>query len=276
MIPTEKCIEILDDCKRLGVKAVQFTGGGEPTVHPDHIRIFKHAQDIGLKTALITNGYRYQDIDVYNHFEWIRVSLDAGRADTYQKIRKHSGFFQVTENIRHMKDLYKGTLGVGFVITPENYQEIELGIETAWMQGASYIRLAGIISEQGSMAYDDDTYRDIINNIETLKRKYESDRFRIYDQFNARYMNLRRPDYEFCGYQYYTVYIGGDQKVYRCCTTSYTKHGLVGDLAEQSFHDWVMNSKRDFDARTCNQCQFNDKNRVINYMLHQPKHVEFV
>lgn len=32
MLPFDKVTEILDDC--VGVKAVQYTGGGEPTVHP--------------------------------------------------------------------------------------------------------------------------------------------------------------------------------------------------------------------------------------------------
>jgi len=275
MIPTEKCIEILDDCKRLGVKAMQFTGGGEPTVHPDHIQIFKHAQDIGLKTALITNGYRYQDIDVYSRFEWIRVSLDAGQADTYQKIRKHSGFFQVCENIRHIADLYKGTLGVGFIVTGDNFTEIVEATKTAKMQGADYIRIGAVITNNIQTMYQN--VEHYIQQQIGIARRYEDDKFKVYDQFNNRLYDLKKPDYKFCGYQYFTVYIGGDQKVYRCCTTSYTKHGLVGDLTKQTFYDWATTSDRDFDARTCNICQFNDRNRTISYMLTpNPKHVDFV
>src|SRR6185436_8088075 len=47
-IPTDKAIEILNDCAALGVKAVQFTGGGEPTVHPEHMKLFNHALGLGL------------------------------------------------------------------------------------------------------------------------------------------------------------------------------------------------------------------------------------
>jgi 2-iminoacetate synthase ThiH len=46
MISYEKCIEILDDCKEVGVKALQYTGGGEPTVHPKHREIFQHTLDL--------------------------------------------------------------------------------------------------------------------------------------------------------------------------------------------------------------------------------------
>lgn len=34
MIPLDKVLEILDDCVEMGVRAIQLTGGGEPTVHP--------------------------------------------------------------------------------------------------------------------------------------------------------------------------------------------------------------------------------------------------
>ena len=39
MIPTEKALEIVKDCSTLGVQGLQFTGGGEPTVHPDHLHL---------------------------------------------------------------------------------------------------------------------------------------------------------------------------------------------------------------------------------------------
>ena len=57
-IPTSKAYEILEDCKELGVKAIQFTGGGEPTVHPAHGLLFQCAQDLGMATALVTNGIK--------------------------------------------------------------------------------------------------------------------------------------------------------------------------------------------------------------------------
>ena len=34
IIPLRKMLEIFDDCVELGVKAVEITGGGEPSLHP--------------------------------------------------------------------------------------------------------------------------------------------------------------------------------------------------------------------------------------------------
>ena len=277
MIPTDKCIEILDDCRSLGVEAIQFTGGGEPTVHPDHLKIFEYAQK-HFKTGLISNGFYLKDWDIYNKFDWIRISLDAACSETYQKIRKHSGFYTVVSNINDFSREYKGTLGVGFVVAKDNYNELYEAAKLAKDIGADYIRYGAIMSNSGTDLYSHGIEIPIEESITAASRDYADNKFKIHDLFTSRLIDLRSgsPDYDFCGYQYFTVYIGGDQKVYRCCTTSYTRHGDVGDLSKQRFFDWAVNAKRDFNAKSCSVCQFNDKNRVINYLLSQPDHVEFV
>jgi hypothetical protein len=111
----------------------------------------------------------------------------------------------------------------------------------------------------------------------------EDDKFKVIDLFSHRINDLDQgsPDYPLCGYQHFTVYIGGDQKVYRCCTTSYTKHGEVGDLSKMSFKEWFESKERyelyrNFNPSTCHHCQFNNQNEVINYLVSTPDHVEFV
>ena len=55
-------------------------------------------------------------------------------------------------------------------------------------------------------------------------------------------------------------------------------HGDIGNLTGMRFKDWIKAFRRyDFDARACGRCQFNEKNRVINYLLEpNPAHVNFV
>ncbi len=45
----EKVQEVLGDCCEMGVKAVTFTGGGEPTVHPRFQEIVDLAWKLGLR-----------------------------------------------------------------------------------------------------------------------------------------------------------------------------------------------------------------------------------
>jgi MoaA/NifB/PqqE/SkfB family radical SAM enzyme len=290
-IPMPKALEILDDCAMLGVKAIQFTGGGEPTVHPDHLLIFEYAQNIGLETALVTNGIIFRDgwEGILPRMKWVRVSIDASSPDQYAAVRRVKPEFyatalghvaQLAAEIKHQKT--DCLLGVGYVLTPENWADAYEGIRLIRETGAANVRLSAMFSTDGTKPYEPiHAYiRAEIDKIKTLERPG----FAVIDMFGNRIADLvqHSPDYEFCGYQQFNMYIGGNLRVYRCCTTAYTHHGEVGDLTNQRFASWFYSQNKTrnyawFDARTCEICQFNGKNRAINYLKdEQPQHVNFV
>lgn len=285
MIPFKKVEEILHDCQKMGVKAVQFTGGGEPTLHPDYIKIFEIAQFLGLQTGLVTNGTKFNDWDfpILRRMSWIRVSLDAGHPKTYEKIRNSKLWPRVITNIKLLGKGFNGPLvGVGFVITKDNYKEIYSAAKIVKESGISYMRVAAMFSAEGSKYYKD-IYEDILGDIEYTKAMLTTANFKLIDLFSHRLSDLDQgsPKNPFCGYQHFTLYIGGDQKLYRCCTTSYTTHGEIGDLKNQSLKDWWENEAteayKDFDAQTCHHCQFNAQNELINSLVKNPPlHADFV
>lgn len=288
MIDMMKAIEILDDCFRLGVKAIQFTGGGEPTVHPDHMGIFAYAQGLGLQTSLVTNGTRLLDgwEGVLSKMAWIRVSVDAGTPETYSKVRRcpPEQYEKTLSNIRRIVANAPESclVGAGYVVTRENYKEIFEGCLNLKHAGVPYVRLCAMFSTDGP-GYYEGIYEAIKERIQRAK-SLEGDHFKVIDLFGDRISDLSQhsPDYSFCGYQQFVTYIGANLRVYRCCTTSYTKHGEVGDLSDKRFSEWFNSDRKDgqyaeFDARTCEVCQFNGQNRVINYLLEdEPLHVDFV
>lgn len=290
-IPTDKAIEILDDCRNLGVKAIQFTGGGEPTVHPEHLRLFEFAQILGMETSLVTNGVIFRPgwQKVLPKMKWVRVSVDAGRAEEYSAVRRVKPEFyeKVLANITALAAEIKqqGTdclLGVGYVITRENWSDMYEGVLRIRETGAANVRLSAMFSDQGADYYDG-AYDQIRLEIARVK-ELETATFKVVELFGDRIADLvqHAPDYDFCGYQQFNMYIGGNLKVYRCCTTSYTKHGEVGDLANQSLASWFFSQQKkaayeSFKASSCSTCQFNSKNRTINYMIDSdPLHKNFV
>jgi wyosine [tRNA(Phe)-imidazoG37] synthetase (radical SAM superfamily) len=106
-IETSKAKEIIEDCASIGVKAIQFTGGGEPTVHKDYLELICLAQDLGLDTALVTNGVKLNpDDDAIQSLDWIRVSVDAGHAMTYAKIRNvtENHWYKMWENVNKLAE----------------------------------------------------------------------------------------------------------------------------------------------------------------------------
>ena len=289
-IPTAKAIEILDDCASLGVKALQFTGGGEPTVHPDHLLLFGYAQNLGLETSLVTNGVLFRP--GWEHtlpkMKWVRVSIDASTPEMYASVRRVKPEFYATA-LSHVTMLAaeikkQGTdclLGVGYVLTRENWADAYEGIRRIRETGAHNVRLSAMFSTAGQSYYDgvEHAIRAEIVKIKTLN----SPEFAVVDLFGGRIADLvqHAPDYDFCGYQQFNMYVGGNLKVYRCCTTAYTLHGEVGDLKDQTFASWFYSQQKfkayeDFNARSCEFCQFHGKNRSVLYMIGEPQHVNFV
>ena len=294
-IPTERCLAFLDEFKRAGVLAVQFTGGGEPTVHQDHERIFARAVETGLKASLVSNGLRWSDrliADILPRFAWVRVSVDAGNATTYASIRRTpaDNFHKVIRHVGRLADAIKlagssCTLGVGYVVTPENYKEIDSGIAVAKGTGARYIRLSAMFNPEGEAPYAN-IYPAIKADITEARLRYDSPAFSVVDLFGERLADLHdgAPDYRTCSYQHYTSYVGGDMRAYRCCVLAYNHRGLVDGGKDLEHTPWDVfwaseervNDFERFDAHGCERCQFNPKNRAMSYLLDKsPGHVEF-
>lgn len=264
-LPTEKALEILYDCAEMGVEAVQFTGGGEPTVHPDFQKIVNSASMHGLKWALVTNGVRLDRFDV-SQAAWIRVSLDAANAQTYAAIRNcdRSHFDRACDAIR------RNRCGVGFVVTPENWTEVYDAALLAKGLGASNIRIGAQFSADGIGPYRDFTHRAaaLCQEAEGLA----GDGFEVTNRFLEKLSELEagRPNFHRCGYQQFTTYIGADQNLYRCCVYAYNPHGLIGSVQGRRFKDaWreAYRSLAGFDAGTCERCQFTAINRTLEYVL---------
>jgi MoaA/NifB/PqqE/SkfB family radical SAM enzyme len=283
MIPYEKCLEILEDAAHAGVKSVIFTGGGEPTVHPEHMEIFKHAIAIGMECSLNTNGHvlRKGWEEILPYFTYIRFSIDAGSPEEYAEVRKVSEnvYHKVLKNLHDVADECRNedcTVGTGYVVAPTSAEHLYQGVRNIREAGADYVRLASMQSKQGLAAYDG-KLREVREAIEFAKT-LETDDFKVVDLFDI--AQGEKVDDPACGFQHFVVYIGGNQKVYRCCYTAYTELGECGDLKDMTFYDWLKESsleRYDFDARQCGTCQLWQKNRTINYLtVGEPKHVNFV
>ena len=280
-MPFEKAMEIVEDCARLGVKAIQFTGGGEPTVHPKHLEVMRFAQVLGMQTGLVTNGVKMDPAHPsIRAMTWVRVSVDAGTAESYAHIRGVSAAMwgRVWGNVKALSAGYEGKLGVGFVVTPANYHELAACARMCEASGVQNMRIGAVFSEMG-----DGYYGDLVPAIHEAiaKAKAVVSTLEVIDLFDRRMKDLDdgRPTDEFCGYQHFNAYIGADLNVYRCCNTAYTTRGTVASLKNQrlaEFFDNPATGYKGFDARNCTACQFNAQNKAIASLLTAPEHVNFV
>lgn len=284
-IDTDKAAEIIHDCAQLGVKAIQFTGGGEPTVHKDHLELFSIAQSLELDTALVTNGAKLDVRDpAVLAMTWIRISVDAGTEATYCETRRVSPahWRTVWSNIEQLARTYTGTLGVGFVVTPHNYREIGACALRCKSAGVKSLRVGAVFSADGAGFYvkPDGTslIPEIREEISAAKTLYDDSSFEVISLFDRRVEDLWHgaPKHPHCGYQRMTLYIGADLNLYRCCNTAYTPAGLIGNISREPLRRVLPAIDYTFDARSCRFCQFNGQNETINALLERPTHANFV
>lgn len=293
MIPYDKCLEILDDCKEMGVKAIQYTGGGEPTVHPKHKELFQKTIDLGLDLALVTNGTRMLDgvPEILAKGSWVRFSMDASNKETYSSMREvpiHY-FDRAIENIKKVVEAKKANptskliIGVGFVVTKENYKEIYDAVKLFSSLGVDNVRLSAVFTPD-DFEYHKEIYPVARELAIKAKQEFSTKTFTVFNLFGDRVQDLidERPEYEHCGYMHLNTYIGGDQNVYTCCNNAYNLLGLMGSIKNQSFKTFWFSDEKvknylKFKASSCERCMFNNKNRFINYMLEKdPLHVNFI
>ena len=288
MIPWLKLQEVVEDCEKMGVRAIQITGGGEPTLHPNFNELCEMILSKNIDLALVSNGLllNQKRADIIARATWTRISVDAGTPETYSNIRNvpKKEYEIVEKNVRYLTSIpnRQATVGIGFVITKENYKEIAQAMQQFKSWGVDNVRLSAVFQNDEERFYDG-IHDEVVKQIETTSC-LNDDKFKVINNFNSRYADLEQgtPDYHKCGYMNFTTYIGGDQHVYTCCVNAYNKKGQIGSIKEMSFKDlWDSQHKQEFfgnfDAKNCTRCMFNDKNRAINQLLVDPQsHDNFV
>jgi len=174
----------------MGIKSIHISGGGEPTLYDqlDIVRDFP-----GLK-VLSTNG-AYLTTGVYRLFDRIRVSLNAGCADTHKKIMGIATFDQVIANLRRLRgENPKPQLGLGFVVSPENWQDILEFCTLADDIGVDFIHIRPAYYPRGEQ---DDNIRKIMEAAyhlcEAAKKCCKTRIFALSDKFDG-YWSKREYD----------------------------------------------------------------------------------
>jgi MoaA/NifB/PqqE/SkfB family radical SAM enzyme len=224
------------------------------------------------------------------HGSWVRISLDAATEETYCKIRGvHKSHWEKAQQsvslLRAARDKAKTdcVIGVGFVVTPENWQEVIAAAGLAQALGADNFRISAQFSNEDEKLFQEFYVRAL--HLCSEAENLSDGKFTVYNRFSDRLDDLRLkwPQDGLCGYQFFTTYIGADLGVYRCCGYAYNERGLIGSLDGVRFKDfWLsherMNNQLNFDARGCERCQFRNQNKALAYVLAPEKqlHEEFV
>lgn len=295
-IPREKLLEMIDDFKEMGVKAIEMTGGGEPSLHPNFVEVVNKMVECGFDMSIVSNGSKLTEDKIKAlspNMLWARISVDAGNVDDYVKIRRvdkrHWDWaWKAVENLRKYGKHPEFALGVGHVVCPESYLGIIEHVRLAKEHGAHNVRISAAFTEQNLDFYtlgavgnnEGKTNREIIkisNELaEEAKAKYEDKDFKVFNLFGERINNMEtgKQDYDFCVAKEVVVVLTGSQEAYTCCSLAFNSKGLIGSFKNQRFKDlWFSKENEKFfrnhDPReTCKiQCLYESRNKA--FLEHQ-------
>lgn len=125
-----------------GIQCVIFSGGGDPLLNKHTNRIAYQLKNMGIKVGINNQGYLLTDPTPFN---FIRYSVDAATKDTYKKIHGVDGWDRVNENIQNHADLraegHKIEMGLAFLITPWNWDEVESFVDWAQKFNPDFIHI---------------------------------------------------------------------------------------------------------------------------------------
>jgi cyclic pyranopterin phosphate synthase len=271
--------QVLRDCKTMDCRAIEFTGGGEPTTHPQCDELMLYAQTLGLQTALITNGVLLDRVtESALASEWVRVSLDAANATVYGKTHAANSqtWEKVVANVAHFVTRKRATkskvnFGVAFTVQRANWHQIVHATDLAYALGADNIRISALFTPEGGK-YHEAYAKDAVDLAKEVTSKYSKTRgFIVHNRLGEKLSDLSgSPNYARCHYQQFTTYLGADGNLYRCCVTSYNPLGFLGNIRDYNGSLrtlWTAKCAEGnfemFDARRCTRCQFNDRNAAI-------------
>lgn len=290
-IPRDKMMEILDDIIEMGVKAITFSGGGEPFSYKHLAEAARKLSASPVKFAALTNGSLLdgEAAEIFAHnATWIRVSMDGWDDASYSGYRgvAKGEFGKVLNNLKNFKNKRgKCYLGVCIIVDKDNAPHIHELAGKLTDAGVNSIKFAPcIVSNSGKENNDYHTKitvrvkKEISRSIRDFKEKGVE----IFDSYHGQLESFEK-EYRWCPYLQILPVIGADLNIYPCQDKAYNlDEGLIGSIKDKRFKDFWFSGKEKFfridPSAHCNHhCVANDKNKLIfDYLNMDMEHSNFV
>ena len=238
-------MEVMEKLTALGLKTVEYTGGGDPTMYKHINSVMSYAHHLGLQQGMITNGVFLKKKIVQenlNHLSWLRISMNCLDYVTDINIPKIKGILGFSYVMNDMTN--------GFVLKKLNHMVVK--------HKPKYVRIVPncLVTKE----------RQEINN------KLYSKKIASWGEpyfYQAKIFD--RP--ENCYWCYFKPFILHDGFVYPCSSV------VLHSGAEGKFHEkfrWVrmedlpsVYKKKiaPFPTKDCDHCVFKGQNDLIEMLL---------
>lgn len=278
-------IRALREVAHLGVQGVVWSGGGEPTLHPQFETIISEAARLGLQQGMYTHGGQLSEgraAFIRKHFAWVVVSLDRASAETYRAYKGGGphGFERACQGIKNLADAAGDcVIGVSFLLDAETWRDIWRDLKLADSLGATYTTFRPMIlfdqaspSEPvGDRAWVNEALPSLLDVARTPGVVCDVDRFLEYRDWHGR-------SYSACLGIRYNATITPDGRVWVCPNRRGFPGSCLGDLRTEPFADiWARHPGQWTDFRDCRvMCRLHLMNERLSALEAPMKHTAFV
>lgn len=290
-IPREKMLQIVEDMADMGVKAVTFSGGGEPLLYPYIEETMEKLLKDNIDLSIITNGslLKGRKAELLASAKWVRISIESSNDEEYCKIRglKKGSFDELCANIKSFAAIKRDDceLGINVVVNNQNYKEIRNLAMLVKSLGVNHIKYAPLCTND-TWGYHREFKDEVTAELRRMQDELADEKFQIIDLYTGDFKDsvIFERQYSNCPVKEFRCVIAANSKVYYCQDKAYLSDGVVCDLNQVSFKEgWYSEdvTKRflDFDAKRCckQHCVYDSRNELINSFLGMDKnHINFV
>lgn len=241
LIQHRLALSILDQIKEAGVRSVVWSGGGEPTLHPQFRQIITHCE---LPQGLYTNGSLMNTNLgglLKRRMEWVYVSLDAHAANEHAALKQISTlwFGNIERNVKALVAAPgDATVGLGFMLTRHNYQHAPRMVELAREWGVDYVQFRPAIAyQQNNPTQPAESTGWAVEAIQVLKplafdplTNVDITRFKMYYEWRGHH-------YPVCWFAGLQTVITPDGRLWTCVNKRGYEGEALGDLSAEPFAD---------------------------------------
>lgn len=239
----EILFSVIKRLKMHGLKTVEWTGGGDPTLYKDINRAIEEAHKLGLQQGFITNGLLLKSKITQENIDrlhWVRVSMNCLDYENSVDLPQ-----------------YRGTLGFSYVMNDKTESEV-LGRlhQHVKLYRPKYVRIVPNCQVSAEMQ-------------EEQNRFYSEQVPKWGSPYFYQAKNFSAP--ERCWWCYFKPFVLHDGWVYPCSSV------VLNDEANRSFHSsyrWVkledlpkmyeMNNVPPYDPKRCSHCVFRPQNDMVD------------
>ena len=253
----EQVIKILDICAERGTKAITWTGGGEPLMHPDINEMLNYASELGIKSGLVTNGILLEKLDYHDNLTWCRISSADDRVPAFDSIKEAIKINPRTD------------WAFSHVISRDpNYQIIRNLIDFAESGVFTHIRLVSDLCDLDNVPSMAEVASEIKNlHIDDSKVIYQGRKDSTKGTKNC-YISLLKP-------------VIAPEGIFGCCGVQYAIHGQPRDMIDKmkmgDLEDLpeILDKQKYFKGSICDTCYYSQYNDALSKLLNKPDHLEF-